>query len=567
MQSSNHMSSPGSRRWHDAAYWGLMLAACIVFYVLNLWTSFKEDDMEFSLLRDAGFMDFVHARYDHYLTANGRCSDFFATLFCAYLGKPLFNICNTLVFALMAHLVSLLSAGRRSALTLALFIAFVALCFPVPGQTMLFVAGSCNYMWAITASLSVILLLRHLSSRPHPGKIRTILLVLLAFTAANFNEATSFGFFGGMVLYYLFNRKELNRTVVLVLLAYLAGALLIMGSPAAWNRVQSGGIALNMSLPRLLASRSYIFVGKMVSSVMPVLAFLTGVVVLLRKGLRPIRECLWAYILFCLALVMFVLGYINDRAYAPLATVAFIIVATAVEKLLSRGRWASGLRMAVITGCIILSIVGFAHGLKTLGALKTFEDKVSNEIVAAPRQAVLHECRFDGDASRFIVPLSYVSSDYFVRENTYCAFYDKDNVQFVSDSVFARYYEGRLLDGAVEMPITSDRPDFVSSVLRVPGQDYMVVTLKVDTMPFTSQQATYKLKPASSTLSQEDVNYRLKYGLATDNIQLGFYPLRFEDRTVLVFPSIDDNVASVSFPIDFNGETQVTLTPGQPVEQ
>ena len=101
MQSSNHMSSPGSRRWHDAAYWGLMLAACIVFYVLNLWTSFKEDDMEFSLLRDAGFMDFVHARYDHYLTANGRCSDFFATLFCAYLGKPLFNICNTLMFALI----------------------------------------------------------------------------------------------------------------------------------------------------------------------------------------------------------------------------------------------------------------------------------------------------------------------------------------------------------------------------------------------------------------------------------------------------------------------------------
>ena len=115
--------------------------------------------MEFSLLRDAGFMDFLRAQYDHYMTANGRCADFFATLFCAYLGKPLFNVVNTLMFAGMAHLVSLLSTGRRSVLVLALFIAYVGLWFPVPGQTMLFVAGSCNYMWAIVASLLMVYLL------------------------------------------------------------------------------------------------------------------------------------------------------------------------------------------------------------------------------------------------------------------------------------------------------------------------------------------------------------------------------------------------------------------------
>jgi len=174
-------------RWHEAAYWGLMLVICILFYVMNCWTSFKEDDMEFSLLHDAGFMDFLRAQYDHYMTSNGRCADFFATLFCAYLGKPLFNVVNTLMFAAMVHLVSLLSTSRRSVLVLAMFIAYVGLWFPVPGQTMLFVAGSCNYMWAIVASLLMVYLLRKYSRQTHLGKGKTILLILLAFIAGNFN--------------------------------------------------------------------------------------------------------------------------------------------------------------------------------------------------------------------------------------------------------------------------------------------------------------------------------------------------------------------------------------------
>ena len=69
------MLPSNNRRWHDAAYWGLLLAVCVVFYWMNVWTSFKEDDMEFSLLRGSGLMDLLRARYDHFMTSNGRCSD------------------------------------------------------------------------------------------------------------------------------------------------------------------------------------------------------------------------------------------------------------------------------------------------------------------------------------------------------------------------------------------------------------------------------------------------------------------------------------------------------------
>ena len=483
-------------RWHDAAYWGLMLVVCILFYIMNCWTSFKEDDMEFSLLRNAGLMDFLRAQYDHYMTANGRCADFFATLFCAYLGKPLFNVVNTLMFAGMAHLVSLLSTGRRSVLVLALFIAYVGLWFPVPGQTMLFVAGSCNYMWAIVASLLMVYLLRKYSRQPRPGKIKTILLILLAFVAGNFNEATSFGFFGGLVLYYLFNRKEINRTVVLVLLSYLAGLIVIMGSPAAWQRA-STSVVVDLSFKDLLMSRAYIFAKMMVRIVAPALAVLVGCVMLVKKSVRPLRQCPWTYILPCLMLLMIALGYLYDRAYAPMATVGFIILAMVIDSLTAQR---SVVRLAVIILCLAVSALYYPPRMKVLRDLKQFEDRIASDISQAPSQAVLHEYVFNG-SSPFATPLRYVSREFFNRESTYRAYFGKENVQFVDDSVYARYHEGRLLDGAKPMPMVSDRPEIADTVLLIAGQDYMIIPVKGDTLPASPRHRFFSLRLLSAFLS------------------------------------------------------------------
>lgn len=540
----------GFPRRHDAVYWCLLLVACVVFFVMNLWTSFKEDDMEFSLLRDAGLMDFLRAQYDHYMTSNGRCADFFATLFCAYLGKGAFNVCNTLVFALMSHLVVLLSTGRRSILALLMFIAFVGVFFPVPGQTMLFVAGSCNYMWAITASLALLYLLR----RYHGVKLgwgKTALLMLLALVAGNFNEATSFGVFGGMVLYYAMNRRQFDRNALLAMLAYLVGVLLIVASPGAWNRVAIGaGISVNTGLGEMLKSRCYIFAKMMVQFMVPLLALLVGLIALVWKGWRTVKSCQWAYILLTMGAMMLALGYLYERAYAPLATVAFIIVTMGVDALLSH--WRDGMlsRMLWLL-CLGGSVYAYSDALTVLHDLKTFEDGIAADIAAAPRHAVLHEYRFTGH-SRFAVPLRYVSTDFFNREPTYCAFYDKDNVQFVNDSVYDRYHSGRLLDGATLLPLVSDRPEIADTVLDIPDQDYMVVLLNVDTLKPTPQLANYYLISPDNSLNAEEKAYRSKHGLAADFEPHGFFPLYYQGRQLLVFKKIDDATSHIVFQLDYD---------------
>lgn len=553
MDLAKMMESPGHRRWHDAAYWVVLLAACVVMYVMNTLTPFKEDDMAYSVIPSGSLREFCSSLVDHFMTTNGRFADVVANLFCAVLGKPVFNVCNALVFGLMAHLVALLSAGRRSLMALTLFLAVVGVCYPVPGETMLWVAGSCNYLWAVTASLALIYYLLNHKDGPL-GWGRAALLLLGAFVAGNFNEATSFGVFAGLFLYYAFNRRKVDRRVVIAMVGYLLGVAMIVASPGAWSRMAEESGEANSGFIGLLSSHWYIFNEKMWRFYTPLTACAAGLVVLLSKGFGMVRRSMWTYLFVCLVLFMFAMGFrvINERAYAALVTVGFIITARTACWLLSRWPWA---RMAVAAGALAMSAYATVHAYGPVKAYKAFEDGVVSDIVKAPREAVLLERRFDG-YSRFVFPLRFVSSETFMRENVYCAYYDKDNVQFVSDSVYARYHQGRLLDGAVEAPVKTDRPDIVNTMLMIPGQEYMVITLNVDTMPFTSQQASYVV----SALSQEEMEFRNNYGLFTDHTPQGFYPLRYQDRLLLIFPSVSDSVEHIEFPIDnLEPPTQVTL--------
>ena len=553
MDLAKMMESPGHRRRHDAAYWVVLLAACVVMYVMNTLTPFKEDDMAYSVIPSGSLREFCSSLVDHFMTTNGRFADVVANLFCAVLGKPVFNLCNALVFGLMAHLVALLSAGRRSLMALTLFLAVVGVCYPVPGETMLWVAGSCNYLWAVTASLALIYYLLNHKDGPL-GWGRAALLLLGAFVAGNFNEATSFGVFAGLFLYYAFNRRKVDRRVVIAMVGYLLGVVMIVASPGAWSRMAEESGEANSGFIGLLSSHWYIFNEKMWRFYTPLTACAAGLVVLLSKGFGMVRRSMWTYLFVCLVLFMFAMGFrvINERAYAALVTVGFIITARTACWLLSRWPWA---RMAVAAGALAMSAYATVHAYGPVKAYKAFEDGVVSDIVKAPREAVLLERRFDG-YSRFVFPLRFVSSETFMRENVYCAYYDKDNVQFVSDSVYARYHQGRLLDGAVEAPVKTDRPDIVNTMLMIPGQEYMVITLNVDTMPFTSQQASYVV----SALSQEEMEFRNNYGLFTDHTPQGFYPLRYQDRLLLIFPSVSDSVEHIEFPIDnLEPPTQVTL--------
>ena len=561
MKSSRLFDSTSWKRSHDIGYWVLLLLACAVFFAMNVYTTLKEDDLAYSLIEGEwthmrSLADFFRSQYCHYLTVNGRTSDIFSQIFCGLLGKPVFNVLNTLVFGLMLHLLSLLCTGRRSIMVVAMFLAFFGCCFPIPGETMLWLSGSCNYMWATTLSLLVVYyLLNHRNSRVGWGK--GILLVLLSIIAGSFNEATSLGFFAGLFLYYLFNRDKIDRTVVLVLAGYLLGIMIIAVCPATWNRASSGYIVVDLGLKELLASRWYIFHEKVMRFYTPVLAIIVGLVALFWKGGRSLKKSPWTYIFLCLLVILFALGIVQERPYTSLATVGFVVVAIGVDTLLERWPLA---RIAVALVGVALFAYTSNFALQALRAYKAYDDQVVEEIVSSPSQAVLRERKFD-IYSRFIRPMKYVSTDFFDRELVYRGYYEKENVQFVSDSIYNRYHSGRLLDGATVMPWIIDRKDLADTVLSFPGQDYMAIVLKVDSLPPTYQGARYYFYEQNGDLDEKEVERRRNYAISTDYTPLGYYPLRYQGKHLLICPLPEKDVSSVV--ISFEGdvsEGEMTLT-------
>ena len=560
----DYLNSRAGNPWHDVAYWGILAGTCVVMLALNALTPLKEDDMALSMIPCGNLGEIWSSWLDHYLTTNGRFADVVATLFSAVLGKTAFNVCNALMFGAMAHLVTLLSTRRRSLTVLVLLLAFVGLCYPIPGETMLWLAGSCNYLWSITASL---LLVWHVQRRHDRqlGWLETVLLFLGAFIAGNFNEAMSFGFLGGAILFCVVNRDKVNRRVVVALVGYAMGVLLIVASPGAWQRAAMGDVVINLGIGDLLMSRCNIFVDRVLRFIVPLLALLLGVGALILRGWKSVKHCVWAYVLLCQAVVMFALGIYHDRAYAPLATVSFILVAMALHRLWE-GRGL--LKLAVIVIGLALSAFSVMQAARAVMTYRKIEAGIIDEIRRAPRQAVLHE-RYIGVNRRFVKPMPFASAGFFWREDLYCAYFNKDNVQFVSDSIYNRYHSHRLLDGARVLPLTTDRPDIVDSLLAFEGQDYMVALIHVDSLPHTLQQADYYTSPHHSALTEQELDYRRRYGLPTQSISFGFYPLRYQGRLLLVFPLMDDRFERVVFPIDHEvPPCEVTITwqdtPAQP---
>ena len=518
--------------------------------VMNVLTTFKEDDLAFTLVEGEwtpvrSLLDVLRSHAIHYTGTNGRLADLVPELFAGLLGKGAFNVCNALVFCLLAHLLSLLSTGRRSVLAVSAFLAMVGTCYPVPGETMLWMSGSANYMWAITLSLLLVFALMRAQGRPL-GFGATLLWSLAGLVAGGFNEATSIGFLGGLMLYYAFSYRLIDRRVVATLMGYVLGIMLIVMSPGAWNRMATD-LAINLSPDDLMASRMYIFLEKMWRFVVPLLALVVGIALLVMRRGKIIRTTVWSFIFLCLAIVMFALGLVHERAYAPLVTVAWIIVMMALDSILSPRR--PYLRMVAVVIALGLSVFTFARGIKVLEAYKGFNQQVEQEIAATGNQAILLERQFDG-YSRFLKPMNYMSTNFFAHEVVYRAYYGKENVQFVSDSVFVRYHESRLLDGAQALMVKCDRPDVVDTVYTFENQDYIAVLLKKQTLPLSFQTARYyAAEDSADNISPKEAERRRNYGININYEPRGFYPVEYQGRCYLISAMPGDQVGKMVFPM------------------
>ena len=538
----NNTSSAGvndhANTWAEALYWLLLIGGCAVFLLMNIYTTIKDDDLFHSYIQDGSLrpidslLDALRGWLAYY-KYDARIANIISFTFNGVLGKSVFNICNTLVFGIMAHLLSRMSTGRNSAMVLVMLYAYMVTAMPVPGETLLWATAAFNYLWAFTASLLFIAyLLWHRNSRP--GWLLGTVVLLLSFFAGGINEGTTLGVFGGLVVYYLFNRRKVDRAVAIAMTGYLLGVLLLLTCPGTWNRA-SDEIAHNYGWVSLLIERTNMLLKLSLRYVTPAVAVVVMLAGLVMLGVKKaVVHSPWPWVLLALMGFAFLVGKPQPRLFFSISMAAFVIMSMGVYSLLKRALW---LRLAVVVVGLAVCAKLYPGNIRTLKHYQEFFNQVDTDIKQTPGRQVILKERIFTDYSRFIKYFNFESDNFLIREEALCLYYDKDNIQFVPDTIYSQFNAGTLLDGAEPMPFASPHAG-IEAVIAVPGQEYMAVKLHQDTVSRSYQMA--------QAFQADDSRL----------LPVPFFPLLYQGHEYLIFPIVDNKIARLVFsPYSLEGES------------
>ena len=220
----------------------------ILVFVLNHFTPLIADDYSYSFGLNGkinSIKDIIDYQVHHWQTWGGRSiAHSIAQLF-LMLPKLTFNICNSLVYALFTLLLYKHIVGKSKILNPALYIIINLLAWfilPVYGQNMIWLIGSCNYLWMTTFVLAFLLPYRLTIDDDKNSKniIKIIVMFLFGIIAGWSNENTSAVMLLAIIIfigYKLYNKKKISLWYYSGFIGSLIGFLMMVLAPG--NSVRS----------------------------------------------------------------------------------------------------------------------------------------------------------------------------------------------------------------------------------------------------------------------------------------------------------------------------------------
>lgn len=252
-------------------FWLTVMAAFVTILAYNLLTPYMSDDYAYLIdVRGAeGLWDLVKQQYGEYLSNSGRVIGQFNVRLSLYLGKPVFNVVNSVMFVVLSLLIyaNIRRKKEHDILVLLLVITFLWRFSVDFGQTMLWICGACNYLWGSVIILGFVTWYRYLLERAemlkHPA-VASAGAFFAGIAAGWCNENTSGG---GILLVLLFGvnfwlnrKKEGKRALYPFMLTSVfgmcCGFLGMICAPGVWGRKETMSEGEYTGLVGLL-SRTY----------------------------------------------------------------------------------------------------------------------------------------------------------------------------------------------------------------------------------------------------------------------------------------------------------------------
>lgn len=192
-------------KYNGIIFCTILLVSFIYMVFLNTKTPLIADDFVYTFIFGSStpvtsIGDIITSQTAYYLTWGGRVTAEVLTQTFMFLGKDVFNLANSLCYIAFCLAVYFLAVGRKIRFELLLLTMILIWFFtPMFGQTVMWLTGSCNYLWCGTIILLAILPFR-LYEEKQTKILRSIwfavVMVPLFFLSGITNENTA----GAMIL-------------------------------------------------------------------------------------------------------------------------------------------------------------------------------------------------------------------------------------------------------------------------------------------------------------------------------------------------------------------------------
>lgn len=547
-------------------YWLTLLLGTVIFYILNINTSMWGDDYIYALIpgnesqRCDTLGKYLASMAYFYNDTNGRIADMIVRFISSLVGKTVFNLLNTAVFALFVHTVAkLINRAERNTWLLAIIFLYVLLLFPYPGETMLWMAGAVNYMWSATATMLVLLyMVQHNETGNHKASVMGhIGLAICAFIAGGMNESITTATLVAMGGYFLFNFKQWRGTNVTITIAYLLGTILIISSPAAWTRLASGSsVNLNMGITGILTQRVYNLITKTGHYVTPFLGLCTLCFLLWKKHIKETAGNMINWTVIGAMVSVTVFGVLDPRAYTWYSLTGFVVVMLLLcHTINSKPKTANIIGIAVA----LATLYPTWDALKTTYDYKQYDDKVLSDISKSPEGVVL--AYPTPEPTRFYHPLHY-DNHIATCWNMFMGWYlGKENIEFVSDSIYARYNNPLpLTQGGEVLNYSSSDTTWAQNIYGFRGADYSIIPIECDSV-IDRQGLHSKLyyNDIVAHIGADRVEKRKLWGKMRDHEPFSQYHLKHDGKMYVILPALNDSITRIEIPVKVGKKNDVLI--------
>ena len=216
----------------------------LIIFIFNVYTPMIADDYSYSN-GIFSVTDIVKSQYNHYFNWGGRSVAHFLAQLWLLIGKPLFNVANTMIYLIFIILVNFHITGTFKKFNPLLFIVTNItfwILTPAWGQNFLWLTGSCNYLWTSTIILVFIIPFRiHLENNEWKLNLAlSILYFFLGLIAGWCNEnsgAALLFFFIGYFIIKKIKKEMFNLFEILSFFGFLIGFIFLISAPGNYIRL------------------------------------------------------------------------------------------------------------------------------------------------------------------------------------------------------------------------------------------------------------------------------------------------------------------------------------------